>query len=127
MGPNRFSRQAGALLHVAISPQEGTALLLAWRTLARDFAARLGWPAPEIVVSRHRGEAQCFLGAPIDALLAATEVNERSWVAAERIVAGATRGAQADDRRDDLARLRVHVQHERAPLLVALQQAAAER
>ncbi len=122
MGPNLFARRAGALLHVAFAPEEGTALLLAWRTTARYFSARLGWPDPEIVVTRHPGGAQCFLGAPLDALLAATEVSERSWIDGERIVAGHERG----DLHDDLARLRVHAQHERAPLLEALQGAAVE-
>lgn len=122
-GPNLFSSHEGALLHVAFGPDEGDALLLAWRTAARRLCARLGWSAHEPVVRPHPGGAQCFLAAPIDALLAATEVNEQAWVAAERAFAGEAAG----DEGDIVARLRVHVAHERSPTLVELHRAADAR
>ncbi len=123
MGPNLFSAHEGALLHVALAEGEGAAHLLAWRTMARLLAARLGWPAREPLVRVHPGGAQCFLEAPIDALLTATEVNEQGWLAGERVVAGEA----PRELGDVVARLRVHAQHERAPALVALQAAAQAR
>ncbi len=122
-GPNLFSSYEGALLHVAFDDAEGKALLGAWYTAAQRLTDRLGWNAHEPVIRRHPGGAQCYVAAPIDALLAATEVNEQAWLAAERAVAGRV----AVDEGDIVARLRVHVQHERAPALVALQQAAHAR
>jgi UDP-N-acetylmuramyl tripeptide synthase len=123
MGPNLFAREEGAVLQVALAPREGPALVLAWRTMARQLATRLNWPLPRTVVRWHPGGAQLFLSAPVDALLAATEVNEQAWAVAERIVAGAPAG----DLDDLLARLRVHAQHERSPALAQLHEAAASR
>lgn len=122
-GPNFFSSREGALLHVALADTEAPAMLRAWLIMARLLVARLGWPAHEPIARRHPGGAQCFLAAPIDALLAATEVNESAWLAAEREVAG-----QLPIDVDDLvARLRVHAQHERSPALAALHSAALGR
>lgn len=120
MGPNLFSRREGAVLDVACADHECTSLLLAWRTEALALARRLDWRDVEPIVRPHPGGAQCFLSAPIDALLTATEVNEQAWDAAECVVEGRT----APDRRDVVARLKVHLQHEARPRLVALQQAA---
>lgn len=120
MGPNLFSRGEGAVLDVACADHECTALLLAWRTEVLELVARLGWRDVETIVRPHPGGAQCFLSAPIDALLTATEVNEQAWHAAECVVEGRT----PPDRRDVAARLKVHLQHEARPLLPALQQAA---
>lgn len=111
------------MLQVALADDDvGAALLLSWRTICRVLAARLGWPEPETVVRRHPGGAQCFLSAPLDALLTATEVNEAGWMAAELVA-----GGHADpDVRDLVARVRVHAQHDSRPALVALHRAAAE-
>lgn len=122
-GPNLFSPRPGAVLEVACGDDERAALLLEWRTIVRSLADRLGWPGAEIILREHPLGAQCFLAAPIDALLAATEVNEAAWHAAERALAG----ERPRDLRDVAARLRVHRQHEAAPRLVALQHAAAAR
>lgn len=120
-GPNLFSSYEGALLHVAFDEHEGEALLRAWYAVAHRYVARLGWSARETAFRRHPGGAQCFIAAPIDALLAATEVNEQAWLAAEREVAG----HNTNDEDGAVARLRVHVQHERSPALVALHDAAS--
>ncbi|MBK6307638.1 MAG: hypothetical protein IPF47_18715 [Gemmatimonadetes bacterium] len=88
MGPNFFSSREGAVLDVRCGDEECAPLLLAWRTEALELATRLGWHDAEAIVRPHPGGAQCFLSAPVDALLTATEVNERAWQAAECVVAG---------------------------------------
>ena len=123
MGPNFFSSREGAVLDVRCGDEECAPLLLAWRTEALELATRLGWHDAEAIVRPHPGGAQCFLSAPVDALLTATEVNERAWQAAECVVAGGV----APDRRDAVARLMVHRQHEARPALVALQHEAHAR
>lgn len=120
-GPNLFSSYEGALLHVAFDEHDGEALLRAWYAVAHRYVTRLGWSARETAFRRHPGGAQCFIAAPIDALLAATEVNEQAWLAGERAVVG----HETSDEDDAVARLRVHVQHERSPALVALHDAAS--
>jgi cyanophycin synthetase len=120
MGPNLFSPREGAVLELTLDDDERAPLLLEWRMLVRLLAEHLGWPGAELLIREHPGGAQCFLAAPIDALLTATEVNEQAWHAAEAIVARGTH----PDVTDLAARLRVHRQHEASPRLVALQHAA---
>lgn len=123
LGANLYSLRPGAVLELLASDDERPALLLAWRTTARHFAARLGWTGVETIVRTHPGGAQCFISAPIDALLTATEVNEQAWLAAERLVEGRC----VTDERDVIDRLRVHAHHESRPRLVALEREAARR
>ena len=123
MGPNLFSQREGAALDIQCDDDEGPALLLAWRTEVAVLAAGLGWEGPEIHARPYRGGGHAFLGAPIDALLTATEVNEQAFAIAEAIV----EGRAVPDRRDVIARLRVHRLHEAHHALVALQLAARER
>lgn len=123
MGPNLFSPREGAVLDLALEEDERAPLLLEWRMLVRALAERLGWAGAELQIREHPGGAQCFLAAPIDALLTATEVNEQAWHAAEALVDAGIR----PDVPDLAARLRVHREHEAAPRLVALQHAAHRR
>ncbi len=120
MGPNLFSPREGAVLDLTLDDEERAALLLEWRMLVRELAGHLGWAGAELQIREHPGGAQCFLAAPIDALLTATEVNEQAWHAAEALVERGIRPNVADL----AARLRVHQLHESAPRLVALQHAA---
>jgi len=99
---------------------DGRALVAAWQEIARQLQTALGWGDEELIVIRHPQGAQCFTSAPVDALLAATELNEAAWSAAEAAIAVGV----SPDLSDLAARLRVHVQHEARPHLVALQQAA---
>jgi len=119
-GPNLFSPREGAVLELALDDDQRAPLLLEWRMLVRALAERLGWAGAELQIREHPGGAQCFLAAPIDALLAATEVNEQAWHASEALV---DHGVHPDVT-DLAARLRVHRQHEASPRLVALQHAA---
>lgn len=123
MGANLFSRHPGAVLELLVSEDERPALLLAWRTAAHRFAARLGWTSTETLARTHPGGAQCFISAPVDALLTATEVNEQAWLAAERLVEGRV----VTDERDVIDRLQVHARHEARPRLVALAHEASRR
>ncbi|MFN8670391.1 MAG: hypothetical protein U0164_24645, partial [Gemmatimonadaceae bacterium] len=120
MGPNLFSQREGAALDIHCRDDEAPSLLLAWRTEVRLLAARLGWERPEVYARPYPGGGHAFLAAPIDALLTATEVNEQAFAIAEAIV----EGRPAPDRRDVVARLKVHLQHESNRALVVLQQAA---
>ncbi len=123
MGANLFSSRPGAVLELLVTDDERPALLLAWRTMARLLASRLRWIDAETVVRAHPNGAQCFIAAPVDCLLTATEVNEQAWFAAEKIVEGKSRL----DLRDIVDRLQVHARHEARPRLVALEREAARR
>lgn len=117
-GPNLFSRSPGAVLEVASGAPGFDEHLTRWPSLALALAERLHWELTKTVVRPHRGGAQCYLSAPVDALLAATEVAEQAWLGAE--------APESFDEDDTVARLHVAVLHERTPNLATLS-AEAER
>ncbi|MEO6443973.1 MAG: Mur ligase family protein [Gemmatimonadaceae bacterium] len=122
MGPNLFDKREGGVLEIVVSRDEKPALLAAWRRIMTEVLARLHWSGERVVIREHPEGAQLFLSAPVDALLAATEINEATWAAAEwQVEAG-----QQPETGALVSRLRVHLQHEARPALVALQRAAAE-
>ncbi|MDP1858080.1 MAG: Mur ligase family protein [Gemmatimonadaceae bacterium] len=123
MGPNLFARREGGVLEIAAVEPERRTLLRAWRGIMDELLVRLRIVAEAIVVREHPGGAQLFLSAPLDALLAATEINEAAWEGAERLVDA---GHQPDTG-TMAARLRVHLQHEHRPHLLALTHEADAR
>lgn len=113
-GPNLYSSHAGAVLEVAVVPEHAASVMHTWKDVVRRLLDALGWCEEAIVVRAWPGGLGLFLTAPIDALLAATEVTEQALALAE----GGPVTRQAFD--DVVARLRVHVQHERHPRLATL-------
>lgn len=83
MGPNLYSDRMGVVLEVAFDEAVADSLLGAWASQASLLAELLGWSAPELHIRPEKGAANLFLAAPVDALLACTEVNEQAWVLAE--------------------------------------------
>ena len=123
-GPNLYSTHPGAVLEVLIEPAEATARLAAWRACVRLVLDRLGWDTEHVAVREWPLGAGLFISCPLDGLLAGTEVLEQAWAFSEP-----SSGPEDDAAgfEDALARLRVHVQHERHRRLVALARAAADR
>lgn len=121
IGANIFSRRAGAVLEVGNAGLDDFEHALArWQAFVRTFSTRLGWGEQEIIVRLLPEEgAHCFLSAPIDALLTATDVAEHAW--------GGAVAPDAFDVDDTFARLRVAALHERNERLVALEREAIQR
>ncbi|HVR06531.1 MAG TPA: Mur ligase family protein [Thermoanaerobaculia bacterium] len=90
-GFNLLSPRPGAVLDVGLggTEAESEALIGAWRRQARRMLDALGWQDEEVAVRRFGGGASLFLSAPIDALYAATEVNDWAWEAAVEAAGGA--------------------------------------
>ncbi len=112
MGPNVYAPREGALLVVTLeeSPHADellTQLLVACESHIRVFMAALHWPTPTVVARRDGLQATVFASAPIDALMAATEVNEQAWMSAEATMRGETFTV-------DIARLRLLYDNARA-------------
>jgi len=124
LGANLYSTRPGAVLELSLQPDEAKARLTSWAAALRIILTGIGWEAEEYVVRYNDGasHASVFLTAPLDGLLAATEVNEQAWLAMEQAFVGGT-----PDYADIAARLRVFIQHDRHPVLVALVQAAHAR
>jgi UDP-N-acetylmuramyl tripeptide synthase len=119
MGPNLYHARHGAVLEVAVDAVHAPAVAQRWIAATRTLLDAMGWEREVIVTRSWPGGLGLFATAPIDALLAATEVTEQALALVD-----ADHTAPLDD---VVARLRVHVQHERNPRLAALVAAAEAR
>jgi cyanophycin synthetase len=121
-GPNLLLDRPGAVIEVALEPEEAAAAVAAWREHARRILDAVGWPGEETAARLFSGGASLAISAPIDALYAATEVNEWAWAAAEASFRGEVPDIAAG--RDALLRL---IAQEVNPALLALRDAAVAR
>ncbi|MGH9381850.1 MAG: Mur ligase family protein [Thermoanaerobaculia bacterium] len=119
-GPNLLSEKPGAILDCALGDEPAEPLIAAWREQADRILDAVGWAASERATRAFPGGASLFLSAPVDALYAATEVNEWAFEAAVATLEGrpAPRLAPAT------ARLRLAIAEESNPALLELERAA---
>jgi len=95
----------------------------AWRAHARALCDGLGWTDAPLVVRPFPRGLSLALGAPVDLLYTATEVNEAAWAAARAELEGHDPGGLGET----IARLRAEAAAERDPPLAALIAAAEAR
>src|SRR6185503_11223587 len=86
-GPNLLLRGAGVVLEVECDDAETA--IARWRRALEDALSVLGWGEAEVAARSVSGGAILAFSAPIDALYAATEVNEWAWSVAESELEGA--------------------------------------
>lgn len=86
-GHNPYFAGPGAVLE-ALAAEVNPARLALWRANVARMCARLGWVADPVHARVHVGGATLAIGAPIDQLWTATEVNEWAWLSACREDAG---------------------------------------
>ena len=122
-GHSLLQEKEGAVLEVALAPGEADAVIRAWSEQARALLAAVGWGDEEVTVRRFSSGASFGISAPIDALYAATEVNEEAWRAAEAVL----RGEAPPDPHAVAASLRRAIERERNPALLTLREAAEAR
>lgn len=122
-GPNLLFDEPATVLDAKCQAREAAAMEKAWRANVLRMFAELGWPAPEFASLRLEGGISIGFTAPIDALYAATEINQWAFNAAL--------GNNADDASSDfsaaLATIREAYAEECNPRLLELQRAAAAR
>jgi cyanophycin synthetase len=134
-GPNLLWSRPGAVLDVRSLP-EGQPLtpgsarriepaVAAWRVEARRILDAIGWRNEELAWRQFPGGASLALSAPVDALYAATEVNEWAWRAALR--RQSSDAPSPDDVGAAAAELRRTIDAERKPALLRLRSAALRR
>jgi UDP-N-acetylmuramyl tripeptide synthase len=122
-GPSLLLDQPGAILDVATGDTPHAAVEAAWRERVRAMLEALGWGDAQLASRPFPDGWSLAFTAPIDALYAATEVNEWAFAAAGRTRSGEP-GPAFDDER---ARLADTIARERRPELIALAAAARER
>lgn len=121
-GPNVVWAMPGAVVDVSLSDDESAAAIGAWRAHAREILDAVGWEREQIAQRAFPGGAALVISAPLDALYAATEVNEWAWAAADASLDGRT---PAEPLVTAAKRLRARIAAERNPPLLALQEQAA--
>jgi len=121
-GPNLVSDGPGAILEVRVEGGSSDSLVAAWQIRARQILDAVGWPDERLQFRTHQTGVSLAFSAPIDALYAATEVNE--W-ALDAAVADLGGEMPAEDLASAAARLGEVIKHETNPALLALRDAAA--
>jgi UDP-N-acetylmuramyl tripeptide synthase len=119
-GPSLALDRPGAVLEVRLPDTLRERALAEWRVVAQRLLEAVGWQSERLAVREFQGGASLALTAPVDALYAATELNEAAWAAA----AAAVEGRPAADDAEVVERLRAAIADERSPALVALRRAA---
>ena len=80
-GQNPVFDGPGAVLDVACSPDEADRLIPVWADNVATMLEALDWPSAEFGCRRLHGGVSLAFSAPIDALYAATQINEWAWAA----------------------------------------------
>ncbi len=128
-GPNLFSHLPGAICEVLIEPAHQADLAFAWRRHVSALLEAVGWNNSQCFHRLHQTGVSLMLTAPIDALYAATEVNEAACEFSRcelndepmpPFAATAKRLSQliADESNPRLTNLQAEAQRHRAPFLV---------
>ena len=120
-GPGLVLDAPGAVLEIKVDDDRREAVITAWSEAVTRMLAVVGWEGERLGVRRYRGGASLGFSAPMDALYAATDLNEWAWNAGERHRLDGPEFAAAAQR------LRAAIAKERRPALLALHQAARER
>jgi UDP-N-acetylmuramyl tripeptide synthase len=82
-GPNLLWIRAGSILDIGCSVEETDGVIQAWEDAIRYMLAAVGWADESTCSRRLTGGVSLAFSAPIDALYAATEINEWAWSCVE--------------------------------------------
>lgn len=121
-GLHPYCDHPGAILELEVPPEHQSRVIDAWWTVATEITAAVGWGGTPLHARRHPDGVSLILEAPIDALYAATEVNELAW----RLAAVALNGGEGQDVDAELAALNATIDSESRPALLDLHDAAAD-
>ena len=112
----------GTIADVQCTDREAETLVPVWMAEARHLLDALGWEREHTCSHRFSGGVALLFSAPIDALYAATEVNDYLWQRCQQRLAGSTQV----ENQADLTRLTALINAEANPALLSLHAAATE-
>jgi cyanophycin synthetase len=119
-GPHLLGDAPGALLIAEFEPgEQPDNAIEAWSGEARRLLDAVGWSTETVTARRFQTGAALAISAPLDALYAATAVNEAAWNLSQE-----PEGAEASARQAIVTALREQIAREESPALRALQRAA---
>ncbi len=119
-GSNLLLAGAGAVIEVELEGENPDRVIELWRGQALRVLEAVGWGESTLADRRHQGGLTLAFDAPIDALYAATEVNEWALSAAIAEIEG-TRVPKIETA---AVRLKLEIEQEKNPTLLALKAAA---
>lgn len=122
-GPNLLWDKPGAVVDVQFENSEAEHSVSAWRTQVHRMLTAVNWQHEQTCVRRFKDGASLAISAPVDALYAATDVNDWAFAAASAVLAG--KSPPAVD--PDAVRLRQAIADESNPELLQLKAAADRR
>jgi cyanophycin synthetase len=128
-GPSLIMDCAGAVIDMRFGDTPPEAFIGEWQIQATRILAAVGWAGEQAHVRRYADGASLAISAPIDALYAATDINDWAWQAARSVIekagAPAIEGAAAgfrdviaDEQNPALLELFAHARRRRLPCLV---------
>lgn len=88
-GPSLLGDLPGSVLDIACTAAEAESVVAAWRKHVSRMLADLGWQQSDLNTLRLAGGVSLFFTAAIDALYAASAVNEWAWAACDAELNGA--------------------------------------
>ncbi len=120
-GPNILWDRLGAALEIYGPEAEVRAVTVAWRGHVVEMLDAVGWNQEGAACQAFKGGCRLAISAPVDALYAATEVNEWAVDAAFAEV----KGREGPDFKETLSRLREEIEREQNPSMMAMKEAAS--
>ena len=120
-GPNFLWDKAGSVLDVSCTPDEADLLIPFCESKIRLVLDAVGWGQESVCHTRLLGGVSIAFSAPIDALYAASEINEWVWACCD----AEWNGAETPDLDETIAAIKEAIAEEVNPPLLALEQAAA--
>ena len=120
-GPSLLADTAGAILDVSVPNERQSEVVAAWERAVRRVLSAVGWGDETTAVRRFGGGLSLFMSAPVDALYAATEVNEDAWTSVLSTLNG-EKNSSADA---EVERLQELISKETNSGLLSLRTAAA--
>lgn len=82
-GPSLLADTPGAILDIACTPRDAERLVPVWTKHVERMLADLGWDDSVLSLIHLSGGISLFFTAKIDALYAASEINEWAWAACD--------------------------------------------
>lgn len=122
-GPSLLWNKPGTVLDVRCSEEEAGALIPFWETNIRRMLEAVGWADESTCSWRLSGGVSLAFSAPIDALYAASAINEWAWVCCD----SEFNAADAADFDATVERIRAEISEEANPELLKLATAAEKR
>ncbi len=122
-GPSLLFDLPGAILDVGCTTEEAERLVPAWEKQVRRMHAAIGWEGCEFASTPLTGGISMGFTAPIDALYAASAINEWAWAACEAEL-GATAEPDFDEAVDTI---NAAIAEEANPALMALLRTANDK